>query len=75
MSNTESNRTHIQIVVEQMINMFQNNVIEGNGVESFEGWCEEGEVFNWDEKDISIMKKLSPYINVLTIKISELSLK
>jgi len=32
-------------VVEQFMNMLQNDVIEGNRFESFEGWLADGEVF------------------------------
>ena len=33
-------------VVEQVLNMLQNDVIEGNRFESFIGWLEDGEVFH-----------------------------
>ena len=34
-----------KMVVEQIINMFTNNVIHENGIESFMGWLEDGDAF------------------------------
>jgi hypothetical protein len=34
-----------KMVVEQIINMFDNNILHENGMESFMGWLEDGDVF------------------------------
>lgn len=34
-----------QMVAEQIVNMLSNNVLGGNGFESFIGWLEDGDVF------------------------------
>lgn len=42
-------------LVGQIIAMLDNNILNENGVEMFEGWLEDGDVFfnqGWDEKDI-----------------------
>ena len=36
----------VREVTNQLVNMLTNNILEDNGTESFEGWCENGEVFN-----------------------------
>ena len=35
-------------VIEQVIAMLDNNVFADNGLESFEGWCENGDIFDTD---------------------------
>lgn len=32
-------------VAEQLVGMIENNIVRGYGVESFRGWCEDGDVF------------------------------
>lgn len=44
-------------VVEQFLNMIQNDIVEGNGFESFIGWLEDGEVFRlngMNEEDVEL---------------------
>lgn len=60
----------VKDVVEQVVNMLLNNVIEDNGTECFECWCEDGAVFGDEDVDISaqvaIMRKLAPYVDALS---------
>lgn len=66
----------VKNVVEQIINMLNNNVIEENGSECFEEWCEDGDVF--DIKDsyelgchIKVMERLSPLVDSLSAAIDK----
>jgi len=34
-----------QMVAEQIMGMLENNVLQGCGMESFEGWLEDGDTF------------------------------
>ena len=68
----------IKNVINEMLNMYHNNVVEDNGLEPFEGWCENGVVFEDNdtrEEDIEVMKELAPIIDELTEKIHELNNK
>ncbi len=58
----------IKKVIEQIIAMFNNNVLNDNGLETFEGWCEDGEVFE-NEKQINIMKIIATDVDNITEKI------
>ena len=40
-------------VTEQIISMLTNNILNDNGNESFEGWCEDGDVFRYSYPDES----------------------
>ena len=65
-------------VVAELAHMLYNNVIDDNGLETFEGWCENGVVFEDNdtrEEDIKVMKELAPIIDELTEKIHELNNK
>lgn len=54
-------------VVGQIINMYHNNVLAGNGNETFEGWCEDGEVFDENQDECRlVMLRLAPHVNALT---------
>lgn len=64
-------------VVGHFQNMIENNIIQGyGGGESFEGWCEDGDVFEGDEVHIAeckrIMNLLSPIINSFNYKVDEI---
>ncbi len=65
---TEEQKAVVIAVTGQVINMLENNVIEDNGVESFIGWCEDGDVF--DEKNyeecVALMRKVAPLVDELT---------
>lgn len=63
----------IKNVVSQIINMLSNNIINNNGFEHFDGWCENGEVFDYNVNDVNIMYQLAPYVDALTEKCVELT--
>lgn len=59
-------------VVGQIINMYNNNVLAGNGNESFTGWCEDGEVFDENQMECRLlMMRLAPHVDALTNAIVE----
>lgn len=55
-------------VTQHLINMLYNNVIDGNGTEGFEGWCEDGDIFDDDSHDkcVELMRKIAPLVDELT---------
>ena len=62
-------------VAGQIINMLFNNLIEGNGNETFEGWCEDGAVFEtaypnatkeFVEECEKLMREVAPLVDKLT---------
>ena len=66
-------------VVEQFLNMIQNDVIENNGFESFEGWLADGEVFwlnGMSDEDIKVAmmyaKELADDIDALHWKFAQM---
>lgn len=71
---TELEKKAVVLVTEQIINMLDNNILHDCGVEGFEGWCEDGEVFCIDEAlsaeeidaAIALMKKVAPIVDRLT---------
>lgn len=68
---TDMEKAVVISVTGQLINMLENNVINDCGVEGFEGWCEDGEVFDdspYAEQCIELMKKAAPLIDDLTYK-------
>ena len=70
----EIQKEAVRLVAEQIIGMLENNILQDNGVESFEGWCEDGNVFhnNPDISEeeraaaISLMKQVAPKVDELT---------
>ena len=67
--------THIQevavrAVTEQVINMLENSIVFDNGTESFEGWCEDGDIFaehpTYQEECIKLMREVAPIVDQLT---------
>lgn len=66
----EEDKAVVVAVTQHYINMLYNNVIEDCGVESFEGWCEDGDIFDEDshEKCVELMHKVAPLIDELTYK-------
>lgn len=60
----------VRAVANQLINMLTNNILEDNGTESFEVWCEDGEVFNdhpsYKEECVALMKEVAPIVDQLT---------
>jgi hypothetical protein len=65
---SEEEKAVVIAVTQHYINMLYNNVIEDNGVECFEGWCEDGDIFDEDsrEKCIALMHEAAPLIDELT---------
>ena len=60
-------------VIEHVIAMFDNNLLAENCLESFEGWCENGDIFDTDvDEHIKIMKYIAPAVDSLTNKIFSL---
>lgn len=55
-----------QKVTEQIINMLTNNILEEQGGEPFVGWCEDGEVFDWDKDCIALMHKVAKIVDSLS---------
>lgn len=62
-------------VKEQWNNMLYNNIVLGNGNKPFEGWCEDGDVFeNYDDKPndvfvsgcIDVMKMVAKHIDAIS---------
>lgn len=74
-------KERVQLVVEQILNMYNNNVLADYGNESFECWCENGDVFdNFEdisfseeerEELISCMRELAPNVDALTYQIEQ----
>lgn len=73
----EKKITPKQAVTEQIVNMLTNNIINENGNETFDGWCEDGEVFRtsypneteefYIECD-TLMDKVSDLVDKLTYR-------
>jgi len=67
---THIHQVAVKQVTQQLINMLQNNIIEDNGTESFESWCESGAVFaehpSYEAECIDLMEKVAPLIDELT---------
>lgn len=62
-------------VVEQFMNMLQNDVIEGNRFESFEGWLADGEVFELNGMEDIDVKVAMMYAKELADDIDNLHWK
>lgn len=67
---THIHQVAVKAVTQQVINMLTNSVIEDNGTESFEGWCENGDAFNlhgaYLEEAVKLMKEVAPIVDQLT---------
>ena len=55
-----------RLVTEQIINMMDNDILRDNGIEEFVGWCENGEVFDYDKDCIELMHKVADFVDNLT---------
>ena len=58
----------VKKVVGVLIDMLENNVINDNGIETFMGWCEDGDTFD-NEEQVKIMNQLAPYVDALSNQI------
>ena len=57
----------IKNVIEQVIAMLGNDILAENGLESFEGWCENGDIFETNRNEhIAVMKRIAPAVDNLT---------
>lgn len=61
----------IKAVTGQLVNMLINDVINNNGIEGFEGWCADGEVFEdlhgeYFEEAMRLVKEIAPIVDTLT---------
>lgn len=61
----------VRMVAEQIIAMLDNNLLNDCGTESFEGWCEDGDVFRhlnpaYEAECIALMKEVAPIVDGLT---------
>ena len=75
---SEKERKIIIAVTSQVINMLNNNVLEDNGSEPFEGWCgndlvwtdENGNDFSEDEikEAQALVEKVAPLVDELHLK-------
>lgn len=67
-------------IVSQIENMYENDIINGYGTESFECWCEDGQLFKdmypyASEDDVNsmieCMRTFAPYVDQLTNEIEK----
>lgn len=67
---TDEEKAVVVAVTQVLIAMLENNIISDNGVEGFEGWCEDGDIFDEDSHDkcIELMHKVAPLVDELTYK-------
>lgn len=71
---TEKEKAVVIAVTQELVNMLTNNILEDNGTEPFEGWCEDGGVFYYSdvrglaEAAEELMRKVAPLIDELTYK-------
>ena len=77
MTQKENNNdyNHKKAISGQIINMLLNNIINENGNETFEGWCENGAIFensypnankDFIQKCEKLMKEGAPIVDKLT---------
>ena len=60
----------IKAVTGQLINMLDNDIMRDNGIEGFEGWCADGEVFEdlsgeYFEEAMRLVKDIAPLVDNL----------
>jgi len=70
-----------QAVAEQIVAMFQNNILQNNGPEQFSGWCEDGAIFynggyddmpnDTKEDAIYLMRQVDEHVNAITELLNE----
>ena len=61
-------------VANQIQNMMYNDITEGYGLESFEAWCDDGEVFEEEgmskeeaEECMALVRKIAPKVDDLLL--------
>lgn len=61
----------IKAVTGQLVNMLVNDVINDNGIEGFEGWCADGEVYEDElhgeylEEAMRLTREIAPTVDDL----------
>ena len=68
-------RKHIMMAVaDQIQNMMYNNITCENGAETFEGWCNKGEVFRLNDMNpqevkecMQLVEQVSPLVDKLCL--------
>lgn len=65
---TREEQAVVAEVTQQLINMLENNVLNANGNEPFEGWCENGDIFDDENREActAMMEKVAPLVDKLT---------
>lgn len=61
----------IKAVTGQLVNMLVNDILHNNGIEGFEGWCADGEVFEdlhgeYFDEAMRLVKEIAPIVDTLT---------
>lgn len=61
----------IKAVTGQLVNMLINDVLNNNGLEGFEGWCADGEVFEdlqgeYFDEAMRLAEEIAPLVDTLT---------
>lgn len=64
------NKKNLDRVIDAIHDMWKCNIDNGNLEESFDGWCEDGDIFD-NEECIKIMKHISPYVDALSYKMQK----
>ena len=66
----------VKVITEQVMNMYDNNVLNGNGSEGFMGWLEDGEVFaNMGCYSAIEVKELTDFARGIAPLVDELTYK
>lgn len=84
MATSEVRKVAVLMVTQQLINMLENDICRQNGIEPFEGWCADGEVFlptdengapveeametEYVKEAMRLVKEVAPLIDKLTYK-------
>lgn len=56
----------IKKVTEWIIGLLENDILQENNIEGFEGWCEDGGVFGDDKEAVALMREVAPMVDNLT---------
>ena len=59
-------------VTNALISMLVNDIVEDNGIESFVGWCEEGDIFS-EEKNDAVQKRCIEIMNEIGSAVDKLT--
>ena len=61
----------VKAVTGQLVNMLVNDILHNNGLEGFEGWCADGDVFEnlngeYFDEAMRLVKEIAPLVDTLT---------